>query len=58
MQRRNIKQIKKDLMNQKPLVHCAEKLSVVGDLTRLKICYLLCYYEGLSVGEIAEDRQE
>lgn len=54
MQKRNIKQIKKALRNQKALIQCAEKFNVVGDLTRLKVCYLLCHYEGLSVGDIAD----
>jgi ArsR family transcriptional regulator len=27
---------------------------MLGDLTRLKICYLLCRHQELSVGEIAE----
>lgn len=54
MQKRNTKQIKKELKNQKALIQCAEKFNVVGDLTRLKVCYLLCHYKGLSVGDIAD----
>lgn len=46
--------IKKELRNKKELLSCAEQLGVVGDTTRLKICYLLCHYPELSVGEIAE----
>ena len=47
-------QIKKELKNKKELLSCAKKLGVVGDATRLKICYLLCHYPELNVGEIAE----
>ncbi len=46
--------IKKELKNKKKLVACAEQLGVVGDSTRLKICYLLCHYPEVSVGEMAE----
>ena len=48
------KQIKKELKNKKELVACAHQLGVVGDTTRLKICYLLCHYPEVSVGEMAE----
>lgn len=54
MQTRDIKQIKKELRNRKALVHCAKEFNVVGDPTRLKICYLLCRHKELSVGEITE----
>ncbi len=47
-------QIKKELKNKKKLVACAEQLGVVGDTTRLKICYLLCRYPELNVGEMAD----
>lgn len=46
--------IKKDLKNKKELVACAEQLGVVGDATRLKICYLLCHYPELNVSTMAE----
>lgn len=46
--------IKKQLENKKEIVECAEQLGVVGDPTRLKICYLLCHHPELSVGEMAE----
>lgn len=46
-------QIKKELKNGKELTACAKQLGVVGDITRLKICYLLCHYPEFSVGEIA-----
>ncbi len=47
------KHIKKELKNKKELVVCAQQLGVVGDTTRLKICYLLCHYPEFSVGEMA-----
>ncbi|MBI2028214.1 MAG: helix-turn-helix transcriptional regulator [Candidatus Levybacteria bacterium] len=46
--------IKKKLGNKKELVECAKQLGVVGDTTRLKICYLLCNYPEISVGDMAE----
>lgn len=54
MQTRNIKRVKKELKNEKAIIRCAKEFNVVGDLTRLKICYLLCRHKELSVGEIAE----
>lgn len=45
--------IKRELENEAEIVRCAEEFNVVGDPTRLKICYLLCHHEELSVGEIA-----
>lgn len=47
-------QIKKELKDSKGLIACAKQLGVVGDTTRLKICYLLCHYPEVSVGEMAE----
>lgn len=47
-------EIKKELKNKKELISCAEQLGVVGDTTRLKICYLLCRHPELNVSEIAE----
>lgn len=54
MQTREIGQIKKELRNRTALIRCAEEFHVIGDPTRLKICYLLCRHKELSVGEIAE----
>lgn len=48
------KQIKRELKNKKDLVACAQQLGVVGDTTRLKICYLLCKYPEISVSEMAD----
>lgn len=53
MQKRNIRTITKELKNHKALIQCAEEFNLVGDPTRLKICYLLCHHKGLTVGEIA-----
>ncbi|MBI2337692.1 winged helix-turn-helix transcriptional regulator [Candidatus Daviesbacteria bacterium] len=47
-------QIKKELNSKKDLLECAKQFGVVGDTTRLKICYLLCHYPEVSVGEMAE----
>ncbi len=46
--------IKKELINKKELVACAQQLGVVGDTTRLKICYLLCHYPEFNVSGMAE----
>jgi len=54
MQTRKTKQIKKELENESALIQCADEFNMVGDPTRLKICYLLCRHKELSVGEIAE----
>lgn len=50
----NYQKIKKELMNKQELLNCAKQLGVVGDATRLKICYLLCRYPELNVGEMAD----
>ncbi|MBI2020659.1 helix-turn-helix transcriptional regulator [Candidatus Daviesbacteria bacterium] len=46
--------VKEELKNKQELLDCARQLGVVGDATRLKICYLLCHYPEVSVGEMAE----
>lgn len=46
-------QIKKELANEKALQQCAKEFNMIGDPTRLKICYLLCRHQELSVSEIA-----
>ena len=46
--------IKQELKNKKELVACAEQLGVVGDATRLKICYLLYHYPELNVSDMAD----
>ena len=50
----NKKQIKKELKDNMALLQCAEQFGLVGDPTRIKICWLLCKHKELSVGEIAE----
>jgi len=50
----NYQRIKKELRSRKELLECARQLGVVGDATRLKICYLLCHYPELNVGAMAE----
>lgn len=54
MQTKDKERIKKELKNPKELNRCAEEFNMVGDPTRLKICYLLCRHKELSVGEIAD----
>ena len=46
--------IKKELKNEKAVLQCAENFGLVGDPTRMKICWILCKHPELSVGEIAE----
>lgn len=48
------KKIKKELANEKAVLECAEQFGLVGDPTRMKICWLLCKHPELSVGEIAD----
>lgn len=46
--------IKKELKNKKSLEKCAKEFCVLGDPTKIKICYLLCKYKELAVSDIAE----
>lgn len=46
--------LKKELENKDAINACAKEFNLVGDPTRLKICYLLCRHKELSVGKIAE----
>lgn len=46
--------LKKELKNKDAVLACAREFNMVGDPTRLKICYLLCRHKELSVGDIAE----
>ncbi|MBI2045884.1 MAG: winged helix-turn-helix transcriptional regulator [Parcubacteria group bacterium] len=48
------KKIKKELENEESVLQCAEQFGLVGDPTRMKICWLLCKHPELSVGEIAD----
>jgi len=54
MEKRDTKKLKKELEDYKRLAQCAREFHMVGDATRLKICYLLCCHKELSVGEIAD----
>lgn len=47
------KQIQEELQNREALIRCAQEFNLLGDPTRLKVCYLLCRHKELSVGEIA-----
>jgi DNA-binding transcriptional ArsR family regulator len=49
-----IRKIKEELKNEKLIKECAERFGLLWDLTKMKICYLSCYYPELSVSEIAE----
>jgi ArsR family transcriptional regulator len=45
--------LKKELKDENAIAACAREFNMVGDPTRLKICYLLCQHKELSVGDIA-----
>ena len=47
-------QINKELKDDKTILECARSCGVVGDPTRMKICWLLTKYNELSVSAIAE----
>ena len=49
-----VKKIKRELENEKDIVKCAEQFGLVGDPTRMKICWLLCNHKELSVSDIAD----
>ena len=51
---RNVRRIQQELKNEKALIQCALEFNIMGDPTRLKICYLLCRHKELSVGKIAD----
>ena len=46
--------IKKELGNEEAIIACAGQFGLVGDLTRMKICWLLCKHKELSVSDIAD----
>ncbi len=48
------RKIKKELGDEKAIVQCAEQFGLVGDPTRMKICWLLCKHKKLSVSDIAD----
>lgn len=48
------KRIKKELNDNQALETCARQFGLVGDPTKLKICWLLSKYPELSVGGMAK----
>lgn len=52
--RKNTQTIKKELRDSKAITECACRFGVIGDPTRMKICWLLQHYPELAVSEIAE----
>lgn len=48
------KQVKKELSDEPAIMACAERFGIVGDPTRMKICWLLCHHEELPVSKIAD----
>lgn len=54
MQMKNAHHIKEELNDNQALLDCAQEFNMLGDPTRMKICYLLCRHKEISVGDIAE----
>jgi len=50
----NKRQLQKELARHEKLRECARAFGIVGDLTRLQICWLLCHHPELSVTGIAD----
>lgn len=48
-----LNKIQKELSNLKGLKECACEFRVIGDETRMKICWLLCKHSQLSVSNMA-----
>ena len=46
--------MKRELTNEKEILACANRFGLVGDPTRMKICWLLCHHDELSVGNLAK----
>ncbi len=46
--------LQEELQDNSKIEACAIRFGTTGDLTRMKICYLLCHYPELSVSEIAK----
>lgn len=49
-----VAKIKKELADSKAVRQCAERHNTVGDLSAMKVCYLLRHHPDLSVSRIAE----
>jgi DNA-binding transcriptional ArsR family regulator len=54
MQIKHDKDIAQQLANSELVRQCAMRHNTVGDMSSMKVCYLLHHYPNLSVGEIAE----
>ncbi len=54
MQMIKLEALKKELQDNSKIEVCAIRFGTTGDLTRMKICYLLCHYPAFSVSEIAQ----
>lgn len=54
MQARKSENIIKELANSELIRQCAMQHNTVGDLSSMKMCYILRHYPNLSVSEIAE----
>lgn len=52
--RSNTQRLKRELQDEEAIELCARQCGVIGDVTKLKICYLLRYHPELSVTAIAE----
>lgn len=52
--RSNTQRLKQELENNEEIELCARQCGVIGDVTKLKICYLLRYHPELNVTTIAE----
>lgn len=52
--RSTVQQLENDLNNIEALELCARQCGVIGDVTKLKICYLLRHHPELSVTAIAK----
>lgn len=49
-----IARLKKTLSDKALIAKCAREFGIVGDASRMKICYLLCHEPELTVSEIAQ----
>lgn len=52
--RSNNQRLKRELQDNKAIELCAKQCGVIGDVTKLRICYLLRHHPELSVTAIAE----
>ncbi len=50
---KTISEIKKQLAKSENVRRCAKRHNTIGDLSAMKVCYLLRHYPDLSVSEIA-----